>query len=47
MAQTINKTVLNRIILLQERLDTLAERLQENESLSKEYEQYQECMSSN
>lgn len=42
MAQTINKTVLNQIILLQERLDTLAERLQKNESLSKEYEQYQE-----
>jgi uncharacterized membrane protein YqgA involved in biofilm formation len=42
MAQTINKTVLNQIILLQENLDTLAERLQKNESLSKEYEQYQE-----
>lgn len=42
MAQTINKPVLNQIILLQERLDTLAERLQKNKSLSKEYEQYQE-----
>ena len=42
MAQTINKTVLNQIISLQERLDALAEKLQKNKSLSNEYEQYQE-----
>ncbi len=42
MAQTINETALKQIILLQERLDTLADRLLKNKDLAKEYEQYQE-----